>query len=134
MLTVDFTYSGLASGATGVHIHCCVAAGENVGVATTMPAFLGFGLGATSGTFNKTFDMTQSENYNSAFITANGGTVATAEAAFANGFVNEQTYLNIHDFNFPGGEIRLLLTPEPGTLYFGPLAMLALCLLRKRSA
>jgi hypothetical protein len=134
MLTVNFTYSGMASGVTGAHIHCCVAAGLTVGVATTLPWFDGFVDGATSGTFNATFDMSQGTNYNPAFITMNGGMVATAEAAFANGFVNEQTYLNLHDSVYPGGEIRLLLTPEPGTLYFVPLAMLALCFLRKRSA
>ncbi|HKE26578.1 MAG TPA: CHRD domain-containing protein [Bryobacteraceae bacterium] len=135
MLTVNLTYSGLASGATGAHIHCCIAPGGNVGVATTMPAFNFFVLGNTSGTFDATFDMTQAVNYNPAFITANGGTVTTAEAAFANGFVDEQTYLNIHDSVFPSGEIRLLLTPEPGTFCnFVPLAMLALYFLRKRPA
>jgi hypothetical protein len=134
LLTVNLTYSGLASGATGAHIHCCVVAGGNTGVATSVPAFNGFVLGSTSGTFNATFDMTQAVNYNPSFITANGGTVTSAEAVFATGFASERTYLNIHDAVFPSGEIRLLLTPEPGTLCFVPLAMLALGLLRKRSA
>jgi hypothetical protein len=124
LLNISLSYSGLASGATGAHIHCCVPAGGNAGVATTVPAFVGFVLGATSGTYNATLDMTQAVNYNPAFVAANGGTVTTAEAVFADGFARGQTYLNIHDAVFPGGEIRLVLTPEPGTLLVVPLAVL----------
>ena len=135
LLNISFSYSGLASGANGAHIHCCVAAGGNTGVATTVPAFVGFVLGATSGTYSATLDMTQFVNYNPAFITANGGTVASAEAAFSNGFVGGMTYLNIHDANFPGGEIRLVMSPEPGTILLMPMALAMLRLTRrKRSA
>ena len=35
-----------------------------------------------SGTYTNTFDLTLATTYNAAFITANGGTVANAEAAF----------------------------------------------------
>jgi hypothetical protein len=135
MLNVTFSYSNLASGATGAHIHCCVSAGGNAIVATSVPAFVGFVLGATSGTFSATYDMTQSPNYNPQFVTANGGTIASAETAFSNGFVGGMTYLNIHDANFPGGEIRLVMSPEPGTILLMPMALAMLRLTRrKRSA
>ena len=86
LLTISLTYSGLASGATGAHIHCCVTPGGNAGVATTIPAFPGFVLGATSGTYNATLDMMQAGSYNPAFVTANGGAVGAAETVFAGGF------------------------------------------------
>jgi hypothetical protein len=130
LLNINFTYSGLAGGATGAHIHCCIPPGGNTGVATTVPAFVGFVLGATSGSYNATLDMTMAANYNPAFVTANGGTVTTAEIAFSNGFVGGQTYLNIHNAQFPGGEIRLVLTPEPGTILLMSLAMAVLWFVR----
>ncbi len=133
LLNVSLSYTGLASGASGAHIHCCVTPGGNAGVATSVPAFIGFVLGNTSGTFNATFDMSQAVSYNPAFITANGGTVSSAEPVFADGYVRGLTYLNIHDSVFPGGEIRLLLAaPEPGTNLFVSLAIAALWLIRRK--
>jgi len=88
---------------------------ENVGVATTVPAFPGFPLMVTSGTYGPmTFDLTQSLIYNPAFVTLEGGTIPGAEAALIAGIENSATYFNIHTVNFPGGEIRgELLVPGP---------------------
>jgi hypothetical protein len=134
LLNVSFNYTGLASAVTGAHIHCCVTPGGNAMVATSVPAFIGFTVpGPTSGSFSATFDMSLAVNYNPAFITANGGTVALAEPAFAAGYAQGLTYLNLHDAVFPGGEIRLLLAaPEPGTSLLVTLAMGALCLIRRK--
>lgn len=87
-------------------------------VATTVPTFPGFPLGVTTGTYLQTFDLTLASTYNPAFITAHGGTVAGAQAAFIAGLTSGQTYLNIHTVQFPGGEIRgqLQAVPEPATL------------------
>ena len=87
-------------------------------VATAVPTFPGFPLGVTTGTYLQTFDLTLASTYNPAFITAHGGTVAGAQAAFIGGLLNGQTYLNIHSSQFPGGEIRgqLQAIPEPATL------------------
>src|ERR1700751_3140229 len=45
-LQVNATFSGLTSNDVAAHIHCCLASpfltNTNVGVATTVPAFLGF--------------------------------------------------------------------------------------------
>src|SRR5260221_1529922 len=52
------SFSGLTSGTTASHIHCCLASpfllGSNVQVATTTPLFLGFPLGVTAATFEIT--------------------------------------------------------------------------------
>ena len=111
-LTVDLSFTGLTNIASAGHIHCCTPPGANAIVAVPfsgLPA-------ALSGTYSNTFDLTLAATYNGAFITANGGTAASAEAAFIAGFNSFRTYANIHDSpNFPGGEIRGNLVPEPST-------------------
>jgi CHRD domain len=118
-LQLNVTFSGLMSPDNAAHIHCCAPLGTNVGVATTVPTFgaLGpnpeFPLGVTSGTYDQTFDLSDSRFYNPAFVTANGGTVAGAEAVLIAGLESHMTYFNIHTVNFPGGEIRGQLVPAP---------------------
>ncbi len=73
---------------------------------TTTPTFAGFPLGVTSGSYNNTLDLTLASSYNPAYITANGGTTATAEAALAAAIASGRAYLNIHSSVFGGGEIR----------------------------
>lgn len=119
-LRVQITFTGLTAGTTASHIHCCVspsAIPPTAGVATTTPTFPGFPLGVTSGTYDQTFDLTQSGSWNTPFVTANGGTTAMAEAALASGLSSGFAYLNIHTSVFTGGEIRgfLTLVPEPGS-------------------
>src|SRR5262245_43392129 len=46
------SFFGLTAPDTASHIHCCqTMPGTNVGVATTVPAFAGFPLGMTQGTY-----------------------------------------------------------------------------------
>jgi hypothetical protein len=147
LLNINIQFSGLTGNSTMAHIHCCVQTpGTNAGVATTVPAFAGFPLGVTSGTYNGTLDMTQASSWNPAFITANGGTPASAEAVLAAAILNgNQAYLNVHTTTFPGGEIRSFLLPETDrnvpTLSewaLGALAVLLIAIgfviLRRRSA
>jgi len=118
-IQVNATFSGLTSNDVAAHIHCCAPLGTNAGVATTVPAFPGFPLGVTSGTYSSVvFDLTQPTIYNPAFVTLEGGTIPLAEAALIAGIQNGQTYLNIHTMINPGGEIRGQLepVPEPTTL------------------
>jgi hypothetical protein len=128
-MRVQVSFSGLTAGTTASHIHSATAlpGTGTAGVATTTPTFPNFPLGVTSGSYDQTFDMTMASSYNPAFVTANGGTPASAEAALFASIMNGTAYLNIHTTAFPGGEIRGFLTavPEPGTI--GLLSGLTVC-------
>ena len=103
MLTVDLSISGLTAPAAASHIHCCAPAGVNAPVWVPFTPFPN----ATSGTFMQTVDL-------STFSFSGGGT----EAALIAGMNAGTAYTNIHNANFPGGEIRGQITPvpEPGSL------------------
>ena len=121
LLTVNVAFAGLVSPTTVAHIHCCAGPGGIAIPATTTPSFPGFPVGVTTGTYLNTFDLTLASSYNPAFITAHGGTVAGAQAAFLAGLLDGQAYFNIHTTQFPNGEIRGQLVqeqpvPEPATL------------------
>jgi hypothetical protein len=136
---VEVSFAGLAGPTTASHIHCCttVPGTGTATVATTLPTFTDFPLGVMSGTYDHTFDMTDASSYNPAFVSAHGGTVATALSALLAGLDAGEAYLNIHTTSFPTGEIRGFLAPvpEPETyaLMLGGLAVLA-TLRRRRSA
>ena len=93
-ITVDLNFSGLSAPATASHIHGPGGLGTNAAVLfpfSGVPA-------ATSGAIpQQTFAIN-----------------ATQVSYLQNGWL----YMNVHDANFPGGEIRgqLLPVPEPGTV------------------
>ena len=105
MMTVSMSFSGLSGIATAAHIHCCTSTTTNVGVATSTSGFTGFPTGATSGTYQHTFDMTLASSFNPAFVTASGG-IAAARQRLLDGMGNRTAYLDIHTAPFPGGELR----------------------------
>jgi hypothetical protein len=114
-MRVQADFSGLLAGVTASHIHAAtaVAGTGTAGVATSVPTFTGFPSGVTSGTYDHTFDMLLSSSYNPAYITANGGTPASAWAALRAAIAAGKAYHNIHSSLFPGGEIRGFLIPCP---------------------
>ena len=117
-LTINVAFAGLVSPTTIAHIHCCALPGGTAIPATTVPTFPGFPAGVTSGTFITTLNLALASSFNPAFIAANGGTVAGAQAAFIAGLLGGQAYLNIHTVQFPQGEIRgqLQEIPEPASV------------------
>jgi hypothetical protein len=133
-LSVSEVFSGLVGGpAIAAHIHCCAAPGTNASVAVP---FTGFPA-ATSGVYTHLFDLTDPTSFNAVFITNNGGTVASARAALIAGMFAGLSYANIHDQQFPGGEIRgqlVVATPEPASavLFGSGLALLAGAARRRR--
>ncbi len=126
-MKVHIDFSGLAGPTTAAHIHCCTVDPQtgNAGVATTVPTFSMFPLGVTAGTYDITLDLLSAGSYNPAFVTAHGGTLASAEADLLAGLEAGTAYLNIHTSVNPAGEIRGFLMaapiPEPGQ--FAMLAM-----------
>jgi hypothetical protein len=130
LLQVTESFSGLIGGAaSAAHIHCCTPPGTNAGVAIP---FVGFP-SATSGTYSNTFDLTLAGTYQAAFLTASGGTAASAEAALIAGLNAGNAYVNIHNTTFPGGEIRGLLVtvPETGSVMLLGLGLIAMAMRRQ---
>lgn len=130
-LQISVSFSGLSGTTTAAHIHCCVSQTSPApvaGVAVTPGTLPGFPSGVTAGTYAFTLDLTDSSNFTASFLTANGGTAASAEAALAAGLASRFAYLNIHSTLFTGGEIRGFLVPEPMSSALLAVAFCALAL------
>lgn len=130
-LSLQAVFTGLTGNTTASHIHAATAVPGTgtAGVATMTPNLLGFPLGVNSGTYSSPLlDLTQAGSFNSSYITANGGTPASAEAALVAAMNAGTAYWNIHTDAFPGGEIRgfLVAVPEPGTLALAGLGAIGL--------
>jgi CHRD domain len=118
-LTVHADFSNLSGTTTIAHVHAPTMDPftGTAGVATQTPSFTDFPSGVTSGTYDHLFGTLDTATWNAAFVTANGGTAAGAEAAFAQALADGKAYFNIHSSMFPGGEIRgFLVVPEPATV------------------
>ncbi len=131
-LQLQVTFSGLTGITTASHIHAATAnpfAGT-AGVATTTPSFAGFPLGVSSGSFSNTLDLTVASSFNAAYVTANGGTLTSAEAALAAAMAGGRAYWNIHSSTFGGGEIRgfLSVVPEPSSTALAGVGVVGLAL------
>jgi hypothetical protein len=121
-MRVEASFADLVGNVTAAHIHCCVAPGANVGVATQLPSFTGFPVGQKLGSYDHTFDMSLASSYNQnqsppasspGFLQLNGNDVTTAFNSLVAGLDAGKAYLNVHTSSFPGGEIRALLVPVP---------------------
>jgi hypothetical protein len=94
-LEVSETFSGLTAPDSAAHIHCCAPLGI---AAPVVLNFVFFPTGVTSGTYDRTFTLATD---------LSGITPSNFITSLENGLA----YANIHDANFPGGEIRGQLTP-----------------------
>ncbi|MGE3820564.1 MAG: CHRD domain-containing protein [Isosphaeraceae bacterium] len=115
ILRIQTTFGGLLGTVTAAHIHAATATpgAGTAGVATQLPSLTGFPTGVTLGAYDHTFDSSLAATWNPAYIAANGGTTAGAEAALLAALNGGKAYLNIHTSSFPGGEIRGFLSPVP---------------------
>lgn len=98
LLTVNISFTGLSAPAAAAHIHCCAPMGTNAPVVLPFTPFPN----STSGTFSETVNL-------STFSFSGGGSEAALIAALNTG----KAYSNIHDANFPAGEIRGQIEPVP---------------------
>ncbi|HZW08059.1 MAG TPA: CHRD domain-containing protein [Phycisphaerales bacterium] len=131
-LRVETSFSGLLGTTTAAHIHASAAMVPftgTAGVASQVPSFSGFPTGVTAGSYDMTFDLTLASSWNAAYIAANGGSTASAEAALLSQMMSGRAYLNIHSSVFGSGEIRGV-TPTPGAAAI--LALGGLAALRRR--
>ena len=117
-MRVQASFQDLTGTTTIAHIHTptALAFTGTAGVATQQPSFQDWPAGVTSGSYDHTFDLTQASSWNSTYITNNGGSPATAEAAFFSQIEQGRAYFNVHTSTFGGGEIRGFLVPEPGAI------------------
>lgn len=134
---IDITWSDLLSPTTVAHIHAPTPTPLTLvaAPATQVPSFTGFPVGVTSGNYQNTFDLTLAASWNAGYVTANGGTPAGAEAAFAQHLAEGRAYLNIHTSTFSLGEIRgfFVLVPEPTGCLLAILGLLAILAVRRRT-
>ena len=117
-LLVEVNWTGLQGTASIAHIH-----GPTVDplTGTASPATNGAGFpglpATTSGDYEMLFNTLDAATWNASYVnTHGGGTLAGTEAAFAQHLAEGRTYFNLHSTEFPGGEIRGFLVPEPGTV------------------
>lgn len=122
----------LPEGGTAAHIHCCVSSGAVTPIAGIAVAVPDFTPGTCADSTSGFVDVTQAASFDAAFLSANGGTAAGAEAALAAGLASGFAYIDIHSNVYPDGAIRgFFSAPEPAESALSCAALAAL-LARRR--
>jgi hypothetical protein len=111
-LLVDLPFRDLDGTTTAAHIHCCTSTAFT-GTAGVAVPFLDFPLGVITGSYNKAISLDDASLWDPAFVSAHGGTVASATSAFIDGINANEAYVNIHTNLYPNGEIRGWLVAAP---------------------
>jgi hypothetical protein len=127
-MKISVNFSGLLGYTTAAHIHGPTTnpGTGTASVMTPVPSFPDFPAGVTSGSYVQVLDLNQASSYNPGFLNnaVNAGSVSNARISLINALIDGKAYLNIHTFQFPGGEIRgfYRLVPEPSSLVLAALA------------
>jgi hypothetical protein len=111
-MLVDLPFRDLGGVTTAAHIHCCTSTAFTGSAPVAVP-FQDFPLGVTVGTYSKAIPLGDDMSWDPAFVTAHGGTVASATSAFIDGVNANEAYVNIHTDLYPNGEIRGWLVAAP---------------------
>jgi hypothetical protein len=109
---VDMPFRDLDGTTTEAHVHCCTSSAFT-GTAPVAVPFTDFPTGVTAGTYNKAIPLDDAMSWDPAFVSAHGGTVASASSAFLDGVNANEAYVNIHTTLYPNGEIRGWLVAAP---------------------
>ena len=127
-MEVKVSFWDLVGVTTASHIHAATVLPNTgtTGVATETPFFENFPIGVMAGSYDNIFDLTMATSFNPAFVTANGGTLASASSALEDALLTDKAYLNIHTKQFPGGEIRGFLHNVPDSASTALLLTIAL--------
>ena len=91
---------------------CCTTAAF-AGAAPIALPFEDFPTGVTNSIYSQAFDLSDASIHAPAFLTAFGGTAASASAALIDAINDNTAYLNIHTTQFPGGKIHGFLVAAP---------------------
>ena len=135
-MSLTMPFFDLLGDSAAAHLHCCTPE-PLIGPAGIAVPFSDFPLGVRSGSYSHTFNLSDAATYSAAFLSAHGGTADAARSFLLDGITSNESYLNIHTPNYPGGEIRgflvALAVPEPASwLMLGVgLAGLGVCARRR---
>lgn len=137
IMRAEIPFRDLLAGTTVAHIHCCTSAAFT-GTAAPAITMVDFPLGVRAGTYSQAFDLSDTATWEPAFLTAFGGTAASATSALLDAIDDNTAYLNIHSTQFPAGEIRGFLVaapiPEPATWGMLGVGVLGLGMMARRRA
>jgi hypothetical protein len=112
-LSLNIDFQGLTGTTTAAHIHSGTAVAGTGTVGASTADFAGFPFSVITGNYTALLNTALTSTFTGAFLAANGGTAAGAEAKLANDLAQGKAYFNIHSTSFPSGEIRgFLAVPE----------------------
>lgn len=111
-LLIDSRFQDLLGTTTEAHIHCCTSTAFTGNTGIAVP-FTDFPTGVHAGHYSMALDLSKDTSFSSGFLSANGGTAATAFSALTTAMNAHEAYVNIHSSENPNGEIRGWLVAAP---------------------
>ncbi|MEQ1829223.1 MAG: CHRD domain-containing protein [Pirellula sp.] len=129
-MNVQLTFNGLTGLTTSSQLFAIPKLNQ---AAIAAVPFVSFPLNANSGSYNRTFDLTQSSSYSPAFMTAadrgQGFVISDSLQAVIDGAEGQTAFIRINTTTFPNGELSGFLTavPEPSSIQMIALLFALVC-------